>query len=734
MKHHALVVVLLCGLIGSGFARAAPTQTVPDNTRPRAGGPGLAVGEPVTATGDPDGAGFGAGCALWLQLAVGGQPQMGQTPLWEALARARTELGRADLQLSPADAPKLAAILGVTHVAVGALGGAEPHRTLTYRLLQAPAGTPVGAPMTLSGTRAQIAEGLPQLARTLARRLGVAAPAVPASTGLTADDLRLLGQIRGQDAPSDAQQARLDALAARSALAGLVNLSRGAAVTNARFNAATQTLLAQAGDNALVWGEIAGQKPLALLPHAAQLEALAARFPGNYNLAAAEVFRCRAVADHAAEFRAAQRVVADAPRSPDGWLTYASTLSSQADDLRQGRYFGALTPAEAATVMRLYPRWEGAARRATQLDPAFAKAWLRLATAATFNSDEAVADHALGTALALSKDKADVYAWALEMYQPKWDGDPAKLAEFVRLASADETLSSGEAVSVAKKLRSSGHADQGREVLRGFITRRRAFLAAHPDDGTKHWGLADALVAQGADGEALPEYQAAARLLPDSAAVRYDLGDARYSRGAYDEALAQMREAIRLDPDYPDAHFYLGYGLKHQGQYDEAQRELRTALRLNPALAKAYAALGAVAVLQNDLPGGIPNYQAAIRLGDYTRANYEQLIGALSATGHYDQVLATGAAALRVYVEGDAVAYDDMADACLHKKDWDNSLALSRATLALNADDPYAHANLAEAYLGQGHLADAQAEWRKVVALPDARTKAIAEGFLKKYP
>ena len=75
-----------------------------------------------------------------------------------------------------------------------------------------------------------------------------------------------------------------------------------------------------------------------------------------------------------------------------------------------------------------------------------------------------------------------------------------------------------------------------------------------------------------------------------------------------------------------------------------------------------------------------------------------------------------------------------MANAYLIKKAWNQSLAMSNAALALDANDSLAHENLAEAYLGTGRIAEAQAEWRKVLTFNDARMKAEAEGYLKKYP
>lgn len=725
----ALSFCALCGVTGS--VSAAPGQ--PPH------GPGIVICEPIASS--PDAAEFGSGCAAWLQMTVGGQPQLGQTPFWSALDRARAEMHRPDLRLSAAQAVRLAPKLGVTDAAVGTLHGAGPRLSLTFRLLHVPSGTPVGPPVTLAGTQAQIVAGLPQMARTLAWRLGVTAPSIPASAGLTPAECRLLGEVRWQNTLIDTQQAALDAAAAHSPLAGLIRLNLMSRRTHAHFNRAVRALLAQAGGNPLVWGEVGWQKDSALLPDAFRLSAFAARYPGSYNLAIAETSCFRAAGDRPAELRAAARVIQDAPRSPDGWLTYARTVSDAASDLRQGRVYDALSPEESRRLGLLYPRWEAAAARAVQLDPAYAHAWERLAQAATFTSDTAVADHALQTALALGGDKAGLYQWALEMYQPKWGGDPAKLSRFTQLAASDTTLDITGVLSVSGELYYSGSPELYKKMLGDFITRRRAFLSGHPDNGQAHEDVAEALGFLGSEPEALAEYQTAAALLPDDAVAQFGLGDFLFHLGdssgkseRYTQALAPLQNAVRLDPDDADAYSDIAYCQKNLGHYEAVKSAARTVLHLNPISGDAYAVLAEVALRENNSVEAALLYQTAIRLGPFRRSDYQNLITALDNTKQWDTLLAVGAKVEGIYQQKDGATYDDMANASLEKKNWANALAFSQAALAVNADDPWAHENLAETYLGTGHIAEAQAEWRRVLTYKDNQFKADAEGYLKKYP
>jgi len=727
----AFLSVLFCGCVAFSPAHAAPRQS----------SPGIVVCEPVAAqASDAD---FGTGCALWLQFTVGGQPQFGKTPLWETLSRAASELHRFDLRLSPAQAVSLASSTGTTYAVVGTLNGSGPHLNLTYRLLQVPSGAAFGAPIALTGTRAQIDAKLPLLARTLAVRLGAKSLDIPASTQLSAGDMQALGKAHQSRLDPHAgltagQGKALTTLAARSPLAGLLCLSLNIYSTHTARNAAASTLLAQAGGNPLVWSEVAGNDPLALLSRNAPLVGLAARYPDSYALAAAQAQYCLAVQDRPEEGTAAERAVLDAPQNPSAWMTEAAAVADIAQGVRQSRVFPVLNPAELDTLGRLYPQSERAAQRATVLDPSYAAAWLSLAEAATLTSDTAVSDRALQAALKLSPDKVAAYEWGLEMYQPKWGGDPTKLSAIAQAAASDTALDSADVVSLATQLQSSGNPELRQQVLGDFLKRRRTYLSAHTGDGRSHWGLATVLQAAGDREGALTEYQTAETLIPYSAALHCDYGTALYSKTANTFSLMkeQYQDAVRLDPDDPRGHLDLAYALKAQGDFEGAKRELRTALSLDPADGKAYSKLGDVFIDQPapNYPAAIQNYQSAIRFGNFDQPTYEHLVWTLTQTQQYDQVIQTGSHALTIFVTGDAPISDNMAEAYLHSKDWDKSIALDQATLAQNADDAYAHESLAEAYLGAGRLPEAQAEWRKVEALPNGQFKSIAQDYLKQYP
>ena len=708
-----------------------------DNTLPLSSGPGIQICDPITTSKDPNILYFGEGCALWLQYTVGGQPEFGKTPILMDAGGAASEMGRADLQLTAAQAVNLAPTLGVTHAAVGTLKGNLQKMTLTYRLLKVPQGTQVGAAITLQGTSAQVVEGLPKLARTLAVLLGKKSPDIPETANLSTADIELLGNLRWIDyrKMTNDQKTNLASLSTRCPLGYLLGLSHYVYQTETTYRHATNNLIDHAGNNAIAWGQAISDYLYALEPFGPQLSRLTARYPGNINLAYAETYRYASLVGRPEQLKAARRMTLDAPNNPLSWFVYASALTNTASDLRQARTFNNLTSTQATYLIGVYSEWENADKKAVQLDPKYSLSWNDLAVAATFNGDDAVARQALQTAIDLKYDRSAIYGWALEMYQDKWGGDPATLSKFARMAASDPAIvTSDEVVYVATELENSGFTPLAQQLVDNFITRRTKFLVTHPNDGEARRGLATVLKFNRDYAGAMEQLIRAESLLPDNPRICVELGELYYSPTTYDKALEQFQKALKLDPEYATGHYMLGYLYKDMNRLKDAEVELQTSIRLKPGDPKAYAALGSVESLQNDLSDAVTNLNLAIQFGDYSVGTYRCLVWSLDNSGKYDQALAVGDEALRTHPDGDVDIYDDLSDVYLHKKSWEESLSMSNKALALNPADPLAYENLGEAYLGEGSIDKARDEWKKVITLNNSAISQIAEGYLKKYP
>ena len=501
-----------------------------------------------------------------------------------------------------------------------------------------------------------------------------------------------------------------------------------------------KTLLAQMPGNTLVLSHLAYVRPAALRPYAAGTQALIRQYPASALLAHTDAWQQRIWGDRAGEWRAAQQICRDAPRDPASWLTRAATLANIGEDLRQARLAGDLSAADWAALNRLYSQQEAANLQAVRLDPMDGHAWYALAQAATFYGDSAQAEAALQKALVLDSDKDEVYAWGLQMYQPKWGGNPAALARIAALAAATPWDNSASAVDMAESLDCAGFHTEAAQVLSTYIARERAAVAKSPSGALEHWSLAAALAAQKTPAslrESTLEYRTAAHLMPNAPAIHRWLADVLDQRHRAAEAVAEYRKALALNPFDADTHLALGLLLKRESRFAEALPELHLAMRLNPRDPDAHYGLGELLAQQSRFKPAAVELQEAIRMSFYSLGAWTSLPWVLDAGGQYDQCLQAGRMADHVLTEQrdansetEPIIHDSMADACLHKKAWTQSLAESHTSLSYSPNDPVAHENLAEAYFGQGRIEAARAEWKRTIALGDPATTPVARKLL----
>jgi tetratricopeptide (TPR) repeat protein len=665
---------------------------------------GLLVCEPAPAGTDPALAAFGSGCGRWLHLMAAGQPALACTPLWNSLARAQTELGRTDLRLTPPQTTRLTHILGLTHVATGRITGTAAHCTLTYTLWRLPRLTPVGAPVTLTGSEAQVLAQLPGLARTLDARLGVARPAVPAAVALTPAELGFLGGLARYPDLTDAQLATLAGLAARSPLAGMTLLNTPATADQGVLDRTVAALVRRQPNNALVLAQIADTAPAALRPDAALVTAQARRYPGCYLMTYLDGTTQGVWGTRAGEWRAARRGVADAPENPAAWVVEADVIADIGNDVRQARTSDLISDKEYAFLGPTYARWEAAASRATALDPADGRAWLCLSSAATFAGDDARATAAIWRALKLIPDDEGTLWWGLEMFQPKWLADKAALDRVAALAAAAHYGSAAAAGAIATELRTAGYPALADGLLAAYLAQARADVARRPGSGAARWQLAAALedVGDGASvREAAQEYQAALALLPNCPNLHDDYGSLLDKQGRLRDAVAQYRQTVALDPFSAKGYWDLGWDLKQQRQLPAAKAALSRSIHLDPTDGSVYKALGYVLCDLKEWPAAASAFAAASRLDPDDLEVLSNYANALDGAHRYPQAIAVSREAL-VLDPTDGYADDVIADADLHTHAWRASIEASEAALQIDPNDSTARAALAKAYAGEG--------------------------------
>ena len=545
---------------------------------PSPSGSGLVVCEPVPVAALQNSANWGTGAARWLQVQVAGQPELGKTPLWGVPENARIRLGYPDLKLSGKRADALGQSCGVSHVAVGTLGGTPAAAILTYQLREVKSGKVTGT-AKISGRFDKLNAQLPALARQLATQMKVKA-ALPTQIGLAADEVAFLGApklkatYRGERlAPADL--ARLKKIAGKDALAGVMAQRWGEYNNEQSWQNVADGLLKNAPNNALAWGEVAYWGPERLDAVSPKLAALQSKYPANYLLAQAGLVVERGNKAGPLQISWAEKAVRAAPGNSYAWSDLAKAQSNAAQALRRSRYSRDISGAEWSKLNGFYARYQAAAFKATQVEPKDTYAWSTLAQAATFNSDSDLALDALEKSLALDPRNDAAWEWGMEMTQPKWSGNINDFVAFATRAANHAADFEFPARDVKDVFSSNG---QGGAV-RGLL---QTVVAKDPNN-------AEALTELGAlyhyedrsykKAEAL--YRQALKANPNYALASSTLGDLTYwvhsdPKGA--EAL--YKQAIVADPKDGYFHANLGRLYALTGRKAQGVAEANTAVKL----------------------------------------------------------------------------------------------------------------------------------------------------------
>ena len=353
-------------------------------------------------------------------------------------------------------------------------------------------------------------------------------------------------------------------------------------------------------------------------------------------------------------------------------------------------------------------------------------------------------------AVQLDDNTSKVYTWGLELYQPKWFSDSARLSGIAEKATSATYDTANDADDVADELDNVAQALPDPEyktmadvVRANAVSAFRAVVAKNPDDGAKHWGLAYALAASDDQSdlrEATKEYRIALHFLPNSAALHYELSEVLRRRGKSALQVAELQRAVRLYPSYLDAVLQLGCTLKHETRFSEALPDLLLASRLAPADADTHNALGDLYSLKHEKNLSLTEFSEALKYSIYDLEAWSSLVYELDEAGRYQDSIDAATNALYYFSEiepSDTLdvsdVYLNISDDYLHLKQWNKSLAASHKSLALNSTETMSQENIAEAEWGKGDSAAAKSQWKFVVSLHDPQVSPIAAKMLAEH-
>jgi len=129
-----------------------------------------------------------------------------------------------------------------------------------------------------------------------------------------------------------------------------------------------------------------------------------------------------------------------------------------------------------------------------------------------------------------------------------------------------------------------------------------------------HRYLAEELVKQGDNNEAIEHYVASLELKPDQPEVHYNLANILMEQGRLDEAVMHYNEALKLKPDYLEAHSNLAKALARQGKLLEAIGHWQQLVQLNPQEWVLHSNLGTAYSRLGRLDEAIVHWEQTLRL------------------------------------------------------------------------------------------------------------------------
>jgi len=251
-------------------------------------------------------------------------------------------------------------------------------------------------------------------------------------------------------------------------------------------------------------------------------------------------------------------------------------------------------------------------RKATELDPGLADAFVNLGAAYMEKHDYGSAINPLKRALELSPDLPVAhqylgYALLAQGYAAEAIPHLERVGAQDALGIAQiETGQLSEAVAnfnaaLAQRpddpdlLYYLGHAS-------GLLSKSAIdmLIAAHPDSARAHQALAENYFVLRQMPQAEKEYQEALRLRPDLPGLHLELGKVYANSAQWPKAEAEFRAETKLRPGNAEAAYRLGAALLQQGKATEALEELKRANDRKPDMPETLYSLGKAASLSGD--------------------------------------------------------------------------------------------------------------------------------------
>jgi len=251
-------------------------------------------------------------------------------------------------------------------------------------------------------------------------------------------------------------------------------------------------------------------------------------------------------------------------------------------------------------------------RKATELDPTLAQAFVSLGQAYLETREFGKAVEPLKHALELSPDLVPAhqllgYALLVQGYAQEAIPHFERAKETTALGIAE--IETGQFTQAVTNLQAAlEQRPNDPDILyylgraSGLLSKQAmdSLLSAYPDSPRAHQAMAEDYFVLRQMPQAEKEFLAALKERPDIPEVHMELGNVYAKSSQWDKAEEQYRAQCKLQPGNAEAEFRLGSALLQQGKGHEAREELVRADRLRPEMPETLYALGKASLLDND--------------------------------------------------------------------------------------------------------------------------------------
>ena len=253
----------------------------------------------------------------------------------------------------------------------------------------------------------------------------------------------------------------------------------------------------------------------------------------------------------------------------------------------------------------------------------------------------------------------------------------------------------------------------------------QGFIKDNPKDAQAHRLMADIFVRQNKIADAIPEWETAVKIDGNDRVSRENLGAAYLQTQQFDKAAQVYKAAYAKKPKDGDTAYYYGLALAQGGHTAEALPVLQNAVVAKPT-APAYMQLGVTLDKSGKHAEAADAFSAAAKLDPknpqpllYSGLIYHQTGSDAKAVPALQQALALG-------TDDPFDAHIALAEAAATAKNTDGALKEFNLAAQAKPDNFNAWANIGILNQNTGKAADAEAAYRKAVALTPPDPKALA--------